>query len=111
MSDRERHEPGELEPDKIPQKLVPIQDVPDETSGTLLAEFLRGEGIQAALQPVEISMLPGVESASHGYWGRVEVLERDVPRARTLIREFMAQKPDRAGFAAGPGDDDPEDPA
>jgi len=92
MSERTKRD-DDLEPDKIPLELVRVQNVPDETTGTLLVDFLRDQGIDAALQPVEISMLPGVESMSHGYWGHIEVLERDAERARSLIRDYLASKP------------------
>jgi hypothetical protein len=114
MTDRKRHDPDELEPEKIPQRLVRVHDVPDEGSGTMLADFLRGQGITATVQRIDISMLPGVESGSHGYWGHVEVLESDATRARTLIRDFLAQRPEGIipGNGPGAGDDDgPEDAA
>lgn len=109
MTDRPKHDEDELEPDKIPQELVRIQDVPDETTGTMLADFLREQGIEATLQPVEISMLPGVESVGHGYWGQIEVLESDEARARSLVRDFLASKP-RATRRRTPGQG-PEDAA
>jgi hypothetical protein len=93
MTERPKHDEDELEPDKIPEELVRVHDVPDEATGTMLADFLREQGIDAALQPVEISMLPGVESVGHGYWGKIEVLERDEARAKTLIRDFLASRP------------------
>jgi len=110
MSDRNRPDEDELEPEKVEQDLVRVQDVTDEASGTMLADFLRSEGIQATLRRVEISMLPGVETMSHGYWGYVDVLESDATRARTLIREFMAQS---LGSGRNPksGGDEPEDAA
>jgi hypothetical protein len=110
MTDRERSE-DELEPDKIPERLVRVHDVPDEATGTMLVDFLREQGIDAALAPVEISMLPGVESVGHGYWGYVEVLERDASEARERITEYLASAP--AGSGSGPPgpDDEPEDAA
>jgi hypothetical protein len=56
-------------------------------------------------------MLPGVESVGHGYWGYVEVLERDASEARERITEYLASAP--AGSGSGPPgpDDEPEDAA
>ncbi len=47
----------------------------------------------------------------HGYWGQIEVLERDAARARELIEEYLKARP--AGTARGyaPDDGDPEDAA
>lgn len=108
MTDRSKRDRDELEPDKIPEELVRVHDVPDEATGTMLADFLREQGIDAALKPVEISMLPGVESVGHGYWGSVEVLERDAARAKTLVRDFLSSRPrtttGRRGPEGGEGD-------
>ena len=99
MTERPKHDEDELEPDKIP-----------EATGTMLTDFLREQGVDATLQPVEISMLPGVESVGHGYWGTIEVLERDQDRARTLIREYLSSKPRSTTRRRAPGAD-PEDAA
>ena len=99
----------ELEPDKIPETLVRVHEVPDEGSGTILVEFLRDQGIDATLKPVEISMLPGVESAGHGYWGHVEVLERDAEDARALIRDYLRSPTGGAPEPVPPGSHDPND--
>ena len=110
MSDRKTGDPGELEPDKIPEELVRVHEVPDEATATMLADFLREQGIQATVQPVQIAWMPGVETMRHGYWGYIEVLERDATRARTMIRDFYAARPESA--QRGPrGGDEPEDAA
>jgi hypothetical protein len=111
MSDHQKRSDDELEPDKIQERLVKIHDVPDMVTGTILTDFLKSDGIQATLAPVEISALPGVESMGHGYWGQIEVLERDAARARALIEEYLKARP--AGTARGyaPDDGDPEDAA
>lgn len=110
MTERPKHDEDELEPDKIPEDLVRVHEVPDEATGTMLTDFLREQGVDATLQPVEISMLPGVESVGHGYWGTIEVLERDQDRARTLIREYLSSKPRSTTRRRAPGAD-PEDAA
>jgi hypothetical protein len=92
MTESKKHDEDELEPDKIPEELVPIHDVPDEATGTMLADFLRENGVDAALRPIEISMLPGVESVGHGFWGQIEVLERDKIRARAMIHDFLSSR-------------------
>jgi hypothetical protein len=110
MNDDKRHDDHGLEPDKIPEELVPVHEVPDEATGTILVGFLRDQGIDATLAPVEISMLPGVESAGHGYWGQVEVLERNEPEARELIREYLGAPQSTEPVPPGP-DDNPDDAA
>lgn len=110
MTERRKHDEDELEPDKIPEELVRVHDAPDEATGTMLADLLREQGIDATLKPVEISMLPGVESVGHGYWGTIEVLERDEDRARNLIREYLSSKPRSTTRRRAPGTD-PEDAA
>jgi len=112
MTERKKRSEDELEPDKIPEELVRIHDVPDEATGMMLADFLREQGIDAALQPVEISMLPGVESIGHGHWGSIEVLGRDVERAQVMIQDFFAARPEprRAKRAADAGSEPTPDP-
>jgi hypothetical protein len=111
MSDHRKRSDDDLEPDKIGEQLVKVHDVPDLVTGTILTDYLKNEGIQATLAPVDISMLPGVESTSHGYWGQIEVLERDADRARTLIEEYLKARPAGAATAYAPDDGDPEDAA
>ncbi|HEV8129229.1 MAG TPA: hypothetical protein VGQ14_06205 [Candidatus Eisenbacteria bacterium] len=115
MNDHKRDD-DRLEPDKIPENLVAVHEVPDEAAGRILVGFLRDQGIDATLAPVEISMLPGVESAGHGYWGQVEVLERDADEAKALIRDYLSsptsQDSNTAGVSGPSGpDDEPEDAA
>lgn len=75
-------------------RLVRVRNLPDEATGTMLADFLREQGIEATVQPVQIAWMPGVETMSHGYWGQLEVLERDAVRARALIDDFYAARPE-----------------
>jgi hypothetical protein len=111
MTDHKRDE-DKLEPDKIPESLVQVHEVPDEAAGRILVGFLRDQGIDATLAPVEISMLPGVESQGHGYWGHVEVLERDADEARALIRDYLSSPTSEDSHAGVSGpDDEPEDAA
>ena len=75
-------------------RLVRVRTLQDEATGTMLADFLREQGIEATVQPVQIAWMPGVETMSHGYWGQLEVLERDAARARALIDDFYAARPE-----------------
>jgi hypothetical protein len=114
MSDHEKRDTHDLEPDKIPEELVRVQELPDEATGTMLCDFLGDQGIKATVQPVQIAWMPGVETMRHGYWGYLEVLERDVARARTLIHDFFAARPERGGTRRAPrdpGGEGPEDAA
>ena len=115
MSDREKDDTNELEPDKIPEELVRVHELPDEATGTMLCDFLKEQGVPATVQPVQIAWMPGVETMRHGYWGYLEVLERDATRARTLIQDFYRARPERGGASSGAipsgGNDEPEDAA
>jgi len=76
------------------EPLVSVRDVPDEATATLLCDFLRSQGIEAAAAPVQISWLGTIETLHHGYWGHVEVLGKDAARARELIEEYLSAKPE-----------------
>jgi len=76
------------------ERLVRVRPLQDEATGTMLADFLREQGIEATVQPVQIAWMPGVETMTHGYWGQLEVLERDAARARVLIDDFYAARPE-----------------
>lgn len=108
MSDERRQGADPGEPG---DRLVRIRALQDEASGTMLADFLREQGIEATVQPVQIAWMPGVETMTHGYWGQLEVLERDAARARVLIDDFYAARPegdpallDEEGTPDGEGD-------
>jgi hypothetical protein len=76
------------------ERLVSIREVPDESTATLLCDFLRSQGIEAAAEPVQISWFSTLETLHHGYWGRVQVLGRDADRARALVEEYLAATPE-----------------
>lgn len=80
--------------DEAGERLVRVRTLQDEATGTMLADFLREQGIEATVQPVQIAWMPGVETMTHGYWGQLEVLERDSARARALIDDFYAARPE-----------------
>ena len=80
--------------------LVSVRNVPDEPTATLLCDFLKSQGIEAMAVPVQISWFSTLETLHHGYWGRVEVLGKDAERARALIEDYLAAKPD-----PGPGEE------
>lgn len=80
--------------------LVSVREVQDEATATLLCDFLKAQGIEATVVPVQISWFSTLESQHHGYWGRVEVLGRDADRARSLIADFLAATPE-----PGPGEE------
>lgn len=76
------------------ERLVAIRNVPDEATATLLCDFLRSQGIEASAVPVQMPWFSTLQSLHHGYWGRVEVLEKDQERARTLVEEYLAATPE-----------------
>ena len=88
--ERAKERPEEL----AGERLVSIREVPDESTATLLCDFLKSQGIEAAAEPVQISWFSTLETLHHGYWGRVEVLERDADRARSLVEEYLAATPE-----------------
>ena len=76
------------------ESLVSVRDVPDEATATLLTDFLRSQGIEAAPVPVQIPWLSTVETQHHGYWGHVQVLSKDADRARALIEDYLNARPE-----------------
>jgi hypothetical protein len=75
------------------ERLVSVRKVADETTATMLCDFLRENGVPATPVAMQIPWLPGVETFQRGYWGEVEVMERDVEKARALIEDFYAAEP------------------
>jgi len=76
------------------ERLVSIHNVQDEATATLLCDFLRSQGIEATAVPVQMPWFSTLQSLHHGYWGRIEVLEKDQERARALIEEYLAATPE-----------------
>ncbi len=72
------------------ERLVSVRRVQDETTATLLVDFLRSNGVPATAVAMQIPWLPGVETFRQGFWGHVEVMERDAERAKVLIDDFFA---------------------
>lgn len=72
------------------ERLVSVRRVQDETTATLLVDFLRSNGVPATAVAMQIPWLPGVETFRQGFWGHVEVMERDADRAKVLIDDFFA---------------------
>jgi hypothetical protein len=101
MSGTNEETAGERERKKLDREpLVSVREVQDEATATMLCDFLKSQGIEAAAEPVQISWLSTVETMHHGFWGRVEVLGKDAARARTLIEEYLAATPEQ-----GPGEE------
>ena len=84
----------ESEPSETEERLVSVRRVDDEATGLMLAEFLRDQGIEANVHTVQMPWLGGVEQMSRGFWGHVEVLEKDAARARSLLEDFAAARPE-----------------
>jgi len=76
------------------ENLVPVFDVPDEATATVLSDFLAAQGIEATTVSSQIPWFGTIEAARKGYWGRIEVLEHDAARARALIEDFYAARPE-----------------
>ena len=76
------------------ENLVSIFGVPDEATATMLRDFLVEQGIEATTVSSQIPWFGTIEAARKGYWGRIAVLERDAARARALIEDFYAARPE-----------------
>lgn len=72
------------------ERLVSVRRVQDETTATLLVDFLRSNGVPATAVAMQIPWLPGVGTFHQGFWGHVEVMERDAEKAQVLIDDFYA---------------------
>ncbi len=79
------------------ERLVSIRNVPDEATATLLCDFLRSQGIEANAVPVQMPWFGTIETMRHGYWGRIEVLEKDRDRAGALVEDYMSASPEVPG--------------
>ena len=82
------------------QRLVRVADVWDEATATLLCDFLKEQNIDATAVSSQLPAFGMIERAGSGHWGYVEVLEDDAARAKELIRDFFAARPE-TGEAAG----------
>lgn len=81
------------------ERLVRVADVWDEATATLLCDFLKEQDISATAVSSQLPAFGMIERAGSGHWGYVEVLEHDEARARELIRDFFAARPE--GETAG----------
>jgi hypothetical protein len=86
------------------ERLVSVRRVPDESTATLLCDFLRANGVPATAVAIQIPWLPGVETFRRGYWGHVEVLEHDAEKARAMIEDFYAAEPQPEPGLEGAGE-------
>lgn len=82
------------EQERREEDFVPVHQVPDEATATMLRDFLEGQGIRAAVVSAQIPWLGTIEAMRKGYWGRIEVLEHDAKQARALIADFYAARPE-----------------
>lgn len=85
------------------KRLVSVRETPDESTATMLCDFLRDQGIEATAVAMQIPWFGTIETARQGFWGRVEVLEHHAERARKLIEDFYAAKPEPE--SPSPGDE------
>ncbi|HZV91228.1 MAG TPA: hypothetical protein VFF34_04360 [Candidatus Nitrosocosmicus sp.] len=82
------------------ERLVRVADVWDEATATLLCDFLNEQDIRATAVSSQLPAFGMIERAGSGHWGYVEVLEHDADRAKELIRDFFAARPE-SGETAG----------
>jgi len=88
------HDPEQEPTPETGERLVSVRRVPDEATATLLCDLLRDHGIEATAVSSQMPWFGTIESARRGYWGAVEVLERDADRAQELIGDFYAATPE-----------------
>ncbi|HEY2925125.1 MAG TPA: hypothetical protein VGJ98_09195 [Candidatus Eisenbacteria bacterium] len=101
MSEEGEEAAGRSDPDELDRELlISVREVPDEPTATLLCDFLRSQGIEATVEPVQISWFSTLQTLHHGFWGRVLVIGKDADRARALIEEYLAATPE-----PGPGEE------
>lgn len=82
------------EPTSRDERLVSVEEVPDEATATMLCDFLKDQGIEATAVSAQMPWFGTIETARKGYWGRIEVLEHEAVRAKELIRDFYKGKPE-----------------
>ncbi len=87
--------------EKPPEELVSVRQVPDEATATMLCDFLRNQGIESMAVSAQIPWFGTIETARRGYWGEIEVLEHDAARARALLEDFFAARPEPDAGAEG----------
>ena len=80
------------------------EQIPELRGDEALMELL-GTSVEANVHTVRMPWLGGVELMQRGFWGHVEVLEHEADRARSLLDDFYAARPE-PGPSVG---DDPED--
>jgi len=88
------------ESEETEEQLVRVADVWDEATATLLCDFLNQQDIRATAVSSQLPAFGMIERAGSGHWGYVEVLEHDADRAKELIRDFYAGRPE-SGETAG----------
>ena len=88
------------------ENLVAIFGVPDEAAATMLRDFLAEQGIESTAVSGQIPWFGTIVAAQKGYWGRIAVMEHDAVRARALIEDFYAGRPEPD--AASPESEDGE---
>lgn len=84
------------EPESTDERLVSVEEVPDEATATLICDFLKDQGMEATAVSAQMPWFGTIEKARKGYWGRIEVLEHDAARAKELIRDFYKGKTEEA---------------
>lgn len=95
-----KEEPEDVEHGSRDEESVSVFRAPDEATATMLRDFLEGQGVRASIVSVQIPWFGTIEAFPKGYWGRIDVLEHDAERARQLIEDFYAAKPEMEGTAA-----------
>ncbi len=96
MNEEDERKGGPDSEELSSESLVSIRNVPDEATATLLCDFLRSQGIEANVVPVQMPWFSTLETLHHGYWGRVEVLGKDAGRARALVEEYLSATPEES---------------
>jgi len=69
-----------------------------EAEAYLIKGLLEAEEIKVFIKPLEVVMYEGVYGDSKGVWGKLFVLPEDLEKAKTILTDYMASRPEDEEF-------------
>ena len=73
------------------ENLVTVHKAYSEIEAISVRAMLESAGIEAAVRSRQIPMYDGIAKVYNPIWGYVQVLQSDLPRARRLVDEYLAE--------------------
>lgn len=73
------------------EDLVTVHKAYSEIEAISVRAMLESAGIEAAVRSRQIPMYDGIAKVYNPIWGYVQVLQSDLPRARRLVDEYLAE--------------------